>query len=58
MLAYYLDWVRLAMLDLFEILGLLLKVFVYAVVAVTSAVVIYALLQLWLGKRHRARLTS
>jgi hypothetical protein len=57
-LAYYLDWVRLAMLDLFEILGLLLKVFVYALVTVTSAVVIYALLQWWLDKRHRPRLTS
>jgi hypothetical protein len=46
------------MLDLFEILGLLLKVFVYALVAVTSAVVIYALFAWWLDKRHRPRLTS
>jgi hypothetical protein len=46
------------MLDLFEILGLLLRVFVYAIVAVTAAVVIYALLQWWLDKRHSPRLTS
>ena len=58
MLRYCLDWVRLVMLDLFEILGLLLKVFVYALVAVTSAVVIYALFAWWLDKRHRPRLTS
>ena len=46
------------MLDLFEVLALLLEVFVYAVVAVTSAVVIYALLVWWLDKRHSPRLTS
>jgi hypothetical protein len=33
------------MLDLLQILVLLLEVFVYAVVAVTSALVIYALLE-------------
>jgi hypothetical protein len=46
------------MLDLLEILGLLLKVFAYAVVAVTSAVVIYALFEWWLDKRRSPRLTS
>jgi hypothetical protein len=46
------------MLDLFEVLGLLLKVFVYPVVAVTAAVVIYALFEWWLDKRHSPRLTS
>jgi hypothetical protein len=46
------------MLDLFEVLGLLLEVFVYAVVAVTSAVVIYALFAWWLDKRHSPRITS
>jgi hypothetical protein len=45
------------MLDLFKILGLLFEVFVYAVVAVTSAVVIYALFEWWLDKRHSPRLT-
>jgi len=46
------------MLDLLAILGLLLTVFVYAVVAVTSAVVVYALLQWWLDKRHSPRPAS
>ena len=46
------------MLDLFEILGLLLKVFVYALVVVTAAVVIYALFEWWLDKRRSPRLTS
>ena len=46
------------MLDLLEILGLLLKVFVYAVVAVTFAVVIYALFEWWLDRRRSPRLTS
>jgi hypothetical protein len=46
------------MLDLLQILGLLFEVFVYAVVAVTFAVVIYALFAWWLGKRHSPRLTS
>jgi hypothetical protein len=49
------------MLDLLEIFRLLLKVFVYSVVVVTSAIVIYALLDLWLDKGHKshsARLTS
>lgn len=46
------------MLDLFNILILLLEVFVYSVLAVTSVVVIYAFLQLWADKSHSARLTS
>jgi uncharacterized protein YggT (Ycf19 family) len=46
------------MLDLLQILGLLLEVFVYVVAAVTSAVVIYALVEWWLDKRHSPRLTS
>ena len=46
------------MLDLLQILGLLLEIFVYAVVAVTSAVVIYALVEWWLDTRHSPRLTS
>jgi uncharacterized protein YggT (Ycf19 family) len=46
------------MLDLLQMLGLLLEVFVYAVVAVISAVVIYALFEWWLDKRHSPRLTS
>jgi len=46
------------MLDLLQIFILLLEVFVYSVLAVTSVVVIYALLQLWLDKGHSSRLTS
>jgi hypothetical protein len=49
------------MLDLLQILGLLLEVFVYSVLVVTSAIVIYALLDLWLDKGHKShstRLTS
>jgi uncharacterized protein YggT (Ycf19 family) len=46
------------MLDLFNILILLLEVFVYSVLAVTSVVVIYALLQWWSDKSHSTRLTS
>jgi len=44
------------MLDLLEMFILLLEVFVYSVLAVTSAVVIYALLQLWSDIRHSTRL--
>ncbi len=47
------------MLDLFNILILLLEVFIYSVLAVTSVVVIYALLQWWSDKSHPStRLTS
>jgi hypothetical protein len=49
------------MLDLLRIFGLLLEVFVYSVLIVTSAIVIYALLDLWFDKghkRHSARHTS
>ena len=40
------------MLDLLQILGLLLEVFVYCVLTVTAAAVVYAALQLWFEKRH------
>lgn len=46
--------------DLLRMLVLLLEIFVYSVLGVTSAVVAYALLQLWLEKshsRHSPRLT-
>ena len=43
------------MLDLFKCSILLLEVFVYSVLAVTSVVVIYALLKLWLDKGHTLR---
>jgi len=46
------------MLELLQILGVLLEVFVYVLSAVTSAVVIYALLRWWLDERHSPRLTS
>ena len=46
------------MLDLFRVLILLLEVFVYSVLAVTSVVVIYALLEWWSDKSHSTRLTS
>jgi hypothetical protein len=46
------------MLDLFNILILLLEVFVYSVLAVTSVVVIYALLQWRSDRSHSRRLTS
>lgn len=46
------------MLDLLQIFILLLEVFVYSVLAVTSAVVIYAILQLLLDRTHSTRLTS
>jgi len=40
------------MLDLLRMLVLLLEIFVYSVLAVTSAVVIYALLQWGFDKSH------
>ena len=46
------------MLDLLKMFVLLLEIFVYSVLAVTSGLVIYALLQWWLDKSHSARLTS
>jgi hypothetical protein len=46
------------MLDLLQILGLLLEVFGCSILAVTSAVVLYALLQWRLDRRHSPRLTS
>jgi hypothetical protein len=46
------------MLALLKMFILLLEVFVYSLLAVTSAAVIYALLQWWHDKSHSARLTS
>jgi hypothetical protein len=49
------------MLDLLQMFIVLLEVFVYSVLAVISAVVIYALLQWWFDKsqsRHSPRLTQ
>jgi uncharacterized protein YggT (Ycf19 family) len=40
------------MLDLLQMFIVLLEVFVYSVVAVICAVVIYALLQWWFDKSH------
>jgi hypothetical protein len=38
------------MLDLLEIIGVLLKLFVFGVSVVTSGIVVYVLLQLWFDK--------
>lgn len=46
------------MLDLLQIFILLLEVFVYSVLAVTSTVVIYAILRILLDRSHSTRLTS
>jgi hypothetical protein len=43
------------MLDLLQMFVLLLEVFVYSMLAVTAAAVIFALLQLWLDKIHHSR---
>ena len=40
------------MLELLQILGLLLEVFVYSVLAVTSAMVVYVVWQLLFEKHH------
>jgi hypothetical protein len=36
--------------DLLEIIGVLLKLFVFGVSVVTSGIVVYVLLQVWFGK--------
>ena len=40
------------MLDLLQIFLRLLEVFVYTLLAVTSSVVVYAVLQCWFDARH------
>ena len=50
------------MLELLQIIGVLLKLFAFGVLVITSGVVVYALLQKWLhksdstaqGQQHRA----
>jgi hypothetical protein len=44
------------MLDLLEIIGVLLKLFVFGVSVVTSGIVVYVLLQLWFGKSESQNL--
>jgi hypothetical protein len=44
------------MLDLFEIIGVLLKLFVIGVSVVISGIVVYVLLQLWFDKSESQNL--
>jgi hypothetical protein len=44
------------MLDLLEIIGVLLKLFVFGVSVVTSGIVVYVLLQLWFDKSESQNL--
>lgn len=42
------------MLDLLQTFGVLLKLFAFSILAITSGVVVYALLQWWLHKSDSA----
>jgi hypothetical protein len=44
------------MLDLLEIIGVLLKLFVFGVSVATSGIVVYVLLQLWFDKSESQNL--
>ena len=44
------------MLDLLEIIGVLLKLFVFGVSVVSSGIVVYVLLQLWFDKSESQNL--